>query len=155
MRNKTERFTAIREIIGSKSVHSQEELLGLLLERGFAVTQATLSRDLKQMKVAKAPDVSGQYVYHLPTEVQVSDGKSAFFTPGANATVIFSGNIVVLHTRPGYASSIAFEIDQHANDVIIGTVAGDDTVFCVIGESISRDEVLNSLSAFIPSLEVL
>jgi transcriptional regulator of arginine metabolism len=151
VKNKIKRFAVIKEIISSTVVSCQEDLLKLLSERGFTLTQATLSRDLKQMKVAKTPDVSGEYIYKLPTELRTSDDQAVYLS-NTITTISFSGNNVVLHTRSGYASSLAYEIDGRANDVIIGTVAGEDTIIGVIKEGVTKGEAFEALASFIPSL---
>jgi len=154
MKNKTKRLNAIREIITDSPVGSQDELLRLLLERGYDLTQATLSRDLKELKVAKTPDMSGSYVYRLtPQEKGTEDWSDAFaVTRNRFRSIDFSGNIAVLHTRPGYASSVAYDIDDQARDVIIGTVAGEDTIIAVMKEGVTREEVMKSFSIFIPEI---
>jgi len=153
VKNKTKRLTAIKEIITNSVVGSQEELLQLLTERGYELTQATLSRDLKYLKVAKTSNASGEYVYQLAPHEKEREGKTSVFTSGnILRSVDFSGNIAVLHTRPGYASSLAYEVDENGKDVFIGTVAGDDTVIAVIRENVTREEVMKNLSAFIPGL---
>lgn len=75
--------------------------------------------------------------------------------PRGNAflSIEFSGNIAVLHTRPGYASSLAYDIDEMAKDVIIGTVAGEDTVIAVIKENKTDKDVIEGLSRVIPSIK--
>ena len=153
MKNKIKRLSAIREIISGSVVGSQEELLQLLLEKGYELTQATLSRDLKYLKVAKTSNASGEYVYQLAPQVKEREEKTSVFASGnILRSVSFSGNIAVLHTRPGYASSLASEIDENGKEVFLGTVAGDDTIIAVIRESVTRDEVLKNLSTFIPDL---
>ena len=153
MKNKTKRLTAIKEIITNSVVGSQEELLQLLTERGYELTQATLSRDLKYLKVAKTSNSSGEYVYRLAPQEKERDGKTSVFTSGNILRSIgFSVNIAVLHTRPGYASSLAYEVDENGKDVFIGTVAGDDTIIAVLRENVTREEVMKNLSAFIPGL---
>ncbi len=153
MKNKIKRLSAIREIISGSVVGSQEELLQLLLEKGYELTQATLSRDLKYLKVAKTSNASGEYVYQLTPQVKEREEKTSVFASGnILRSVSFSGNIAVLHTRPGYASSLASEIDENGKEVFLGTVAGDDTIIAVIRESVTRDEVLKNLSTFIPDL---
>lgn len=154
MKNKIKRFAAIKEIISTTTVSCQEDLLKLLSDRGFILTQATLSRDLKQMKVAKTPDVSGEYIYKLPTETKNNEEHNAFLA-NSLTTIDFSGNNVVLHTRSGYASSLAYEIDERISDVIIGTVAGEDTIIGVIKEGLTKEEVFDSLTTIIPSLRDL
>ena len=153
MKNKTKRLAAIKEIITNSVVGSQEELLQLLLEKGYELTQATLSRDLKYLKVAKTSNSSGEYVYRLAQQEKEREERASIF---ASSTIFrsigFSGNIAVLHTRPSYASSLAYEIDENAKDVFIGTVAGDDTIIAVIRENITHEEVMKNLSTFIPGL---
>ncbi len=151
MKNKIKRFAVIKEIISTTTVNCQEDLLRLLASRGFALTQATLSRDLKQMKVAKTPDVSGEYIYRLPSELKSNEEQTVFLS-NSLTTIDFSNNIVVLHTRSGYASSLAYEIDERISNVIIGTVAGEDTLMGVIKEGVSQDEVYEALASFIPTL---
>ncbi|MCQ2200072.1 MAG: arginine repressor [Paludibacteraceae bacterium] len=152
MRNKNKRINVIREIISSNKIASQDELLKLLMAKGFDLTQATLSRDLKAMKVVKAPDANGEYSYRLPSEVVQTEQQRLPYMAGVSVSADFSGNVVVLHTRAGYASSLAYRIDDEADDVIIGTVAGEDTVICIIKEGVTKKQVLESLCSFIPSL---
>jgi transcriptional regulator of arginine metabolism len=148
MKNKTKRLTAIKEIITNSVVGSQEELLQLLLEKGYELTQATLSRDLKYLKVAKTSNASGEYLYQLTPQEKERERKTSVFTGNILQSIDFSGNIAVLHTRPGYASSLAYEVDENGKDVFIGTVAGDDTVIAVIRENVTREEVMKNLSVF-------
>jgi transcriptional regulator of arginine metabolism len=153
VKNKTKRLAAIKEIISNSIVGSQEELLRLLSEKGYELTQATLSRDLKYLKVAKTSNASGEYVYQLVQQEREHEARASVFISGKTLqSVDFSGNIAVLHTRPGYASSLAYEIDENGKDVFIRTVAGDDTIIAVIRENVTQDEVMKNLSTFIPDL---
>ena len=132
MKNKNSRLDSIKMIISSKEVGSQEELLNELAKEGFQLTQATLSRDLKQLKVAKAASMNGNYVYVLPNNTmykRMTDPQ-----------------------RASYASSLAYDIDMHNFYEIIGTIAGDDTIMLVIRENISRTDVLDALSTIIPNI---
>ena len=121
MKTKNSRLDAIKMIISSKEIGSQEELLQELLKEGFQLTQATLSRDLKQLKVAKAASMNGNYVYVLPNNTmyrRVTDPNSVagmLMSDGVRG-VDFSGNLAVVRTRPGYASSVAYDIDIHNFD---------------------------------------
>ena len=139
MKVKTNRLEALRLIISSQQLGSQDELLNALQKEGFKLTQATLSRDLKQLKVAKAASMSGNYVYVLPNETmykRVSTPNSIremMRVPGF-ISINFSGNMGIIKTRPGYASSIAWNIDNSDVPEILGTIAGDDTIFIVIKE---------------------
>ena len=155
MKNKSKRFTAIQEIISEAVVGSQDELLRLLAERGFSLTQATLSRDLKQMKVLKTINSRGEYVYQMPVQEtateRVTDAR--MMVGNACVSVDFSANIVVIHTRPGYASGLALDIDEEAGDAILGTVAGDDTIIAVKREDLTQQQVIEALSRVIPALK--
>ncbi|MBE6329028.1 MAG: arginine repressor [Paludibacteraceae bacterium] len=155
MKNKVKRIAAIKEIISTTEVGSQEELLQSLAKAGFELTQGTLSRDMKQLKVVKTTNSSGMYVYKLPAQQELSEEvvKTRTTHDSVLVSLDFSSNIVVIHTRPGYASSMAYEIDVQANDVILGTVAGDDTIIAVKREELSQQDVIDALSRFIPSLK--
>ena len=137
MKTKNNRLETMRMIISSRQMGSQEELLNALQQEGFKLTQATLSRDLKQLKVAKASTLRGDYVYVLPNDTmykRVSTPNSIremMKVPGF-VSITFSGNMGVIKTRPGYASSIAWNIDNSDIPEILGTIAGDDTIFIVI-----------------------
>ena len=157
MKVKNNRLEALRLIISSQQLGSQDELLNALQKEGFKLTQATLSRDLKQLKVAKAASMSGNYVYVLPNETmykRVSTPNSIremMKVPGF-VSINFSGNMGVIKTRPGYASSIAWNIDNSDIPEIIGTIAGDDTIFIVTKEGVSSQDVIESLSDVVPNM---
>lgn len=104
------------------------------------------------MKVAKTPDVSGEYIYRLPNELKGNEEHNQFLA-NSLTTIDFSGNNVVLHTRSGYASSLAYEIDERISHVIIGTVAGEDTIIGVIKEGLNKHEVFDALTTIIPALK--
>jgi transcriptional regulator of arginine metabolism len=148
---------ALKMLISSKELSSQEEVLQALEAEGFKLTQATLSRDLKQLKVAKAASMNGKYVYVLPNETmykRIPKPQSAMQmlqSPGF-VSINFSGNIGVIKTRPGYASSIAYNIDNSDIPEIIGTIAGDDTIFIVIKEGVLKNNVVEALNMVIPNL---
>lgn len=157
MKNKNSRLDSIKMIISSKEIGSQDELLQELSKEGFQLTQATLSRDLKQLKVAKAASMNGNYVYVLPNNTmykRMTDPQSAreMLRHNGFISIEFSGNIAVIKTRPGYASSLAYDIDVHNFHEIIGTIAGDDTIMLVVREECSHSSVKHSLSQIIPNI---
>ena len=158
MKTKNNRLEALRMIISSQELGSQEELLSALQKEGFQLTQATLSRDLKQLKVAKASSMSGTYVYVLPNDTMYkrvstpSKVREMMEVPGF-LSINFSGNMGVIKTRPGYASAIAWNIDGSDIPQIIGTIAGDDTIFIVIKEGISHRDVINALREVVPNIK--
>lgn len=158
MKSKNSRLDVIKIIISSKEIGSQEELLQELAKEGFTLTQATLSRDLKQLKVAKAASMNGNYVYVLPNNTmykRMTEPLSAqeMLRYNGFVSIEFSGNLAVIKTRPGYASSLAYDIDNHNFDEIIGTIAGDDTLMLVLREGCTRTKVKNSLSLVIPNIQ--
>lgn len=158
MKEKNKRLEALRLIISSQQLGTQDELLSALRKEGFNLTQATLSRDLKQLKVAKAATMSGSYVYVLPNESmykRVSTPASVremMEMPGV-ISINFSGNMGVIKTRPGYASAIAWNIDRSDIPCILGTIAGDDTIFIVIKEGTTHNEVADALGIVIPNMK--
>ncbi len=157
--NKTrdDRLDTLRMIISSRTMRSQEELLVALREEGFTLTQATLSRDLKMLKVVKASGNDGNYVYVLPNITMYkrvstpSHVKEMMKVPGF-LSISFAGNMGVIKTRPGYASSIAYNIDNHHVPYILGTIAGDDTIFIVIKENTDEHDVVAALSKVVPNM---
>ena len=133
MKTKNSRIEALKMLISSQDLCSQDEVLQALQKEGFELTQATLSRDMKQLKVAKAASMNGKYIYVLPNETmyrRVPTPKKAMEmlqTPGFMSLNI-SGNMAVIKTRPGYASAIAYNIDNANIDSILGTIAGDEAL---------------------------
>ncbi|MFZ5430970.1 MAG: arginine repressor [Bacteroidota bacterium] len=157
MKNKSERHQTIRQIITTDRIASQERLLELLKERGFNLTQATLSRDLKLMQVAKVADASEGYVYVMPGMVNNPEpnrdpDRINFLADGFRG-IRFSGNLSVIRTLPGYASSIAAVIDNANPWEILGTIAGDDTILVIIKEGVSRPEFVSALKRIMPYLK--
>ena len=145
-------------LISSRQMGSQDEVLQALSQEGIKITQATLSRDMKQLKVAKAATVNGSYIYVLPNEtmykrVHGSQLASEMLRIPGFQSINFSGNIGVIKTRPGYASSIAYNIDNSDIPEILGTIAGDDTIFIVVRQGSSPQEVVDSLETVIPDIK--
>lgn len=147
MSTKNERLNAILQIVQCRKISNQEELLKQLSTKGFQVTQATLSRDIKQLKIAKVHDENNAYVYQLPDFTQQKQPVQEQMQHHPN--IEFSGNLAVLKTRPGYANGIASDIDTHAPHEILGTIAGDDTILIIPREGISRDKIVQALAHFI------
>ena len=158
MKVKNSRLEALRLIISSRQVGSQEDLLVALQNEGFQLTQATLSRDLKQLKVAKASTLGGNYIYVLPNESMYkrvpskTSVREMMEMPGC-LSISFSHNMGVIKTRPGYASAIAWNIDRSDIPQILGTIAGDDTIFIVIREGASPQEVTEALRMVMPNIK--
>ena len=142
---------AVKMIISSAEISKQEELLDELVKTGYPCTQATLSRDLKQLRIVKAQNAEGRYVYMLPEARifrSVSDTHMSVRALNSMGvlSVRFSGTLAVVKTLPGYASHVAYDIDNAQLDCVLGTVAGDDTVLAVLEEGTDRDHALNAIS---------
>jgi transcriptional regulator of arginine metabolism len=158
MKGKQTRWAVIREVIAKNKISSQEEFLQILADRGLILTQATLSRDLKQLKVAKVPDASGIYIYALPAGMTMNNVDADANRQDGSApasgflSVEFADNLAVIKTLPGYANSIAYLIDQSIKMEIMGTIAGDDTILLIPREGFSRSQIMNALSNYIPNL---
>lgn len=156
MKNRVKRQLEIRKIILKGNVHSQEELLTLLKQNGFDLTQATLSRDLKILQVAKVPHPAKGYVYVIPDSEKAenpADLNRVNYLADGFKDLRFSGNLAVVRTRPGYASSIAAVIDSANSWEILGTIAGDDTILIIQKEGISKLDLINALISIMPNLK--
>lgn len=151
---KNSRLDAIKDIISEQKVSCQEELLDELARKGFKLTQATLSRDLKQLKVAKANSVVGKPYYVLPNNTMYRRVKEHHAVEPHHSdgfvSLRFSGNIAVIKTQPGYASRMAYNIDNADLDHVLGTIAGDDTIMVVIEEGVSKELVRLELGRVLP-----
>lgn len=156
MKEREARLHAIKHLIKSQTIHSQEELLDYLVTEGYKVTQATLSRDLKLLKVGKVSDGWNGYYYTLPGEEERRDSESIFIQDVQRAfiSIKFSGNLAVVLTLPGHADSVAYALDKLNIPEIIGTIAGDDTIFAVLKEQLNHDTVKESIRQRIPGLEM-
>ena len=154
MKNKSERLLQIRKLIVSEKIASQDEMLSILEKKGFTMTQATLSRDLKYLRVSKVHDEEKGYVYNLPdgdTQEQVTPW-SGFLVEGF-VSFEFAQGMAILKTLPGYASSIASAIDSMNMIEIAGTIAGDDTIMMIPRDGSKKGDILNQLSQVIPAIK--
>ena len=131
------RQAKIMEIISNKNVETQEQLLQALQEAGFRSTQATISRDIKEMRIVKELTSFGTYRYSAS-----ADEVSGTFSTKLDTifrecitTFDYAQNMVVIRTLPGLASAAAAAIDAMNMSVVVGTLAGDDTVFLVMRDS--------------------
>lgn len=152
VKKKLLRLDFIKQTVASHEIELQDELLQLLLANGFMATQATLSRDLKELKIAKMPNSEGRYYYRLHRNLDVKAPKYNDAHLEGGVSLVFSQNIAVLHTRPGYASVIAANIDACPELEVLGTIAGDDTVMIVLKEQLVREDFVRKLMQVIPDL---
>lgn len=148
MNGKTDRKSAILGIINSRKVHTQEELADLLSQKGFGVTQATLSRDIKQLGAVKVADVDGGMYYRIPYK-PVSRKSNMDIN-----RIEVSGQLCVLHSQPGFASAIASLVDDAQIDGVMGTIAGDDTVCIMLRCDCDTDAVASTIRSMFNISEV-
>lgn len=128
---KTNRQKVIAELIAGNEIATQDDLMRLLTVRGFNVAQATVSRDLHQLKVTKVPIGHGQYKFALPSENEGIRFKFNSAYIDSIKSVDCAMNIVVLHTYTGLAQAVATGLDAIENEKILGCVAGDDTILLI------------------------
>ena len=157
MKNKHSRLSAIRVIIAGEHIGSQDELLQRLTALGYECTQATLSRDLKELEVTKEVVVGGECIYLLPDSPLRSQDGVASNVPlsGGLVSIDFSANLAVVKTRPGYASGMASDIDRNALKSVLGTVAGHDTLILVVREGYTKHDVMTELERIVPEVKTL
>lgn len=157
MSNRMQRLEVLRVILASHEMGSHEEILQELERNGCKVTQATLSRDLSKLHAAKV--LSGQgYRYILPENPLYRrtvrpDVVPQYLRNTGFRSITFSGNIAILHTKPGYAGGLASDIDAHHLSSIAGSVAGDDTIFIVISEGSTRQDFTDELATVVPAVK--
>jgi transcriptional regulator of arginine metabolism len=148
MTNKQARQAAILDLVAAHVVGSQEELRQLLLGRGMDVTQATLSRDLRDLRLARVPEESGAR-YVLPESLAADDDKPllASLLPQLFSRVDGVGELVVLHTVASGAQPIAEAIDLEEFPEVLGTIAGDDTILIITRSGDARMQLTERLRA--------
>jgi transcriptional regulator of arginine metabolism len=135
---KSERQEAILSLIASHAIPSQEDLKRLMIERGWTVTQATLSRDLRDLGVMRAPTESGAR-YVLPEMVGDDDKLSLdSVLPQWFSKIDGVGELIVLHALPGGAQPVAEALDSEAWPEVLGTIAGENTVLIVCRSAAAR-----------------
>ena len=156
MKGRNSRLKSIKKLIKTSKIESQETLLGLLQKEGYEVTQATLSRDMKLLKIGKISDGNNGYIYVLPNEEERQESELTVaqdFLRGY-ISIECSGNIAVIKTYSGHADVVASALDTLALDEVIGTIAGgDNCVFACLREGYTGDQFIASLKKRIPDVE--
>ena len=146
---KASRHARIKEIIDNQAVETQEELAEALRRKGIEVTQATVSRDIKELMLIKIPSGDGRYRYAFPPEQNVVFSHSRLEKTFQDSVVSMdhSLNIIVIRTVPGLAQAVAYAIDVSKWPEIIGTVGGDDTIFVLVKPPEATEKVLAKFKA--------
>lgn len=147
---KAKRHAKILDIIKTYPVNTQEELLDYLNKSGFQVTQATISRDIKELRLIKSLDSNGNY--HYSTVQQESENISSKFQTLFSDTVTnidYAGNIVVVKCLSGMASAACAAMDALRRPNIIGTISGDDTFICIMRDENNSIDLVSELKKMI------
>jgi len=129
---KAKRHIKIREIIAKNEIETQDELVEALKKAGYNVTQATVSRDIKELHLVKVPLPDGRYKYSLPADRRFNPlQKLKRILVDSFVNIDHAENLVVLKTLPGNANAVAALIDNLDWEEIVGTISGDDTILIV------------------------
>ena len=155
LKERHSRLKAIRKLIKNHRVESQETLLSYLQKEGYEVTQATLSRDLKMLKVGKVSDGNAGYFYTLPSDEENQESEQIYkrdFLRGY-VSIDWSGNIIVIKTFPGHANTVSNALDNLNLEDLLGTVAGDNCLFACIKEGVSGEDFVKKLKTKLPEIE--
>jgi transcriptional regulator of arginine metabolism len=132
---KERRQRTILTLVATRPIHSQDELVALLQRQGFEVTQATVSRDIRELRLAKVPIASEQgeiFKYVVPNAAPNYASRLHRAMTELATTIAGSGNLIVIHTPPGSAMMLASAVDEAAWPEVLGTLGGDDTILVVI-----------------------
>lgn len=148
---KTQRQARILELIARYDVKTQDEITAMLREEGFKVTQATVSRDLRDLKLTKNMSDSGKYRYGTHTVYTHDTLKNAHLNAAMIGSIIgirYSMNNVVVKTLPGLAQAVASGIDSMALESVLGCVAGDDTIIVITTDEKSSAQICDKIKRF-------
>ena len=141
---KVKRHNEIIELVKTREIGTQEELLDLLKSKGYDVTQATISRDIRELNLTKINAGDKQKYAVIIKDEEFSDKYVRVLKEGF-VSMVSSGNLIVLKTVVGMAMAVATAIDALEMNEIIGCIAGDDTIFIAVSENSSTIEVMNRL----------
>lgn len=147
---KSTRHSKIKEIIDKQKIETQEDLAIALRKGGIDVTQATVSRDIKELMLVKVPDADGRYVYAYPKEHSMILTTNRLTRTFQESILEIRHNeaLIILRTLPGTAQSVAFAVDYMKWPEILGTIAGDDTVFLAIDKKENMIPIINRINSY-------
>lgn len=147
---KIRRHSKIIEIIKENDIETQEELAKRLREEGFDVTQATVSRDIRELNLTKITDSVGRQKYSvLAKDSSAASARfNSVFSTGIES-IDYAQNIVVIKTLTGMAMAVATALDSMENNNIVGSIAGDDTIFCVTRDKENAVKMIERLKAMV------
>lgn len=145
---KIKRQAMILDIIKDNNIETQEELMHMLQIKGFEVTQATISRDINDLKLVKTPIGCGKYKYTVGNDTTKNDMSERFFAlfSASVSSVVYSSNIVIIKTLSGMAQAICSYMDCMDFSGVLGTIAGDDTIFIVTNSESYSSSLVKELN---------
>ena len=147
---KVSRHAKIIELINQYDIETQEELAAKLVENGFNVTQATISRDIRELNLTKIATKGGKQKYAVQSSSDiVSNSKYMRVLNDGIITMDTAGNILVVKTVSGMAMAVAAALDAMQIKEILGCIAGDDTIMCVVKHAEETDRVKEHIESFI------
>jgi transcriptional regulator of arginine metabolism len=150
---KPERHAAVRALIRENRITSQEHLREMLVDRGFDVTQATLSRDIRELRLVKVHDAEGIAHYTLPPESWDHTPPLARLLPTLYTGAEGTGNLLVIRTLAGGAQAVAEALDWEEWPEVLGTLGGDDTILVILRKPESLPKILRRLEELAGSIE--
>jgi transcriptional regulator of arginine metabolism len=148
---KSKRHSKILELINAFEIDTQEELLKKLNENGFRVTQATVSRDIRELRLIKVQSAAGGYKYSINStkeSVDMSFKFHAVFSESVNS-IDYAENVVVIKCYVGMANAACAALDSIRWKGVVGTLAGDDTIFCVMRDKQGAGDFVEQLKKLI------
>lgn len=147
---KLRRHDAIIDLVNNQDINTQEELMENLQKQGFKVTQATVSRDIKELRIFKALGKDGKYRYSTGgrNALDKTSGFESLFASSVEE-VDSAENIVVIKTMTGMAQAVCMSLDNIDFENIVGTIAGDDTIFVLCRNLKATEEMLNKFRKLI------
>jgi transcriptional regulator of arginine metabolism len=149
--NRLSRLALIEKLVRENVIGSQEELLRMMEGTGMKCTQATLSRDLRQIGISRGFNGAGGYRYILPSGREATSEMLPGNAMAAITGLTWARGLLLVSTPPGYASAVAIRIDRAGRYEIAGTVAGDDTILLIPRDNISNEAIEECLRSIFQS----
>jgi transcriptional regulator of arginine metabolism len=140
-----DRLNVLRKILEEGQISTQEGIANELRNQKFVVTQSTISRDLSRLNAIKTRDASGNIVYRLPEDVEVPNPLPASDLKGLLLSVQHNGSLIVIQTAPGSANLVARQLDLSRPEGVLGTIAGDDTIFVAPSSAKHINETIQTI----------
>lgn len=152
---KSKRHQMILKLVSEENIDTQESLQAALADNGFNVTQATVSRDIKELSLIKTVSADGNYKYGIPSlkksGMKDESGSVLGFISDSVLNVDYAGNTVVVKCHSGMAQAVCAKLDETGIENVVGTLAGDDTIFILMRTESDARRLLKELDSIIHS----